>query len=72
MFFKILVDVMKGSVLYQKQLTRKITHDPSNFTGKKTHPDLAVHKVATGERLHSPAVKSHKTAQTGILLSSPY
>lgn len=63
MFFKIQVDVMKGSVLHQKQLTRKITHDPSNFIVEKTHPDLAVHKVATGERLHSPGAKSQKTAQ---------
>lgn len=51
MFLKIKADVMKGSALHQKQkqLTRKITHDPSNFIREKTHPELAVHKAATGE-----------------------
>lgn len=48
MFFKIKVDVMKGSSLHQKQLTGKITYDPSNFIGEKTHPDLAAHKAAIG------------------------
>lgn len=53
----------KGPDLHQKQLTRKITHGPNNFTGEKTHPDPAVHKAATGEWSHSPGVKSQRTAQ---------